>query len=88
MPIYSCSLEYNKLLSIVDSVKDRILCEKPSTTKSFHNLSPWQLIKGCVKEKMRRIKAHLFLRKIIDEEEKSAEKVEHLIVNNAIFCCS
>ena len=85
MPIYSCSLEYNKLLSIIDSVKDRILCEKSFATNSFLDLSPWQVIKGCIKKEKRRVKAHLLLGKIVDEEKEFAEEVGHLIVNNAVL---
>ena len=85
LPIYSSSLDYNKLQSVIDSVKDRILCEKPLATNCFPNLSPWQVIKECIKEETRRIKAHLFLRKIIDKEKKSAKEVGHFIVHNAIF---
>ena len=73
------------MLSVIDSVKDKILCEKPLATNCFPDLSPWQVIKGCVKEETRRIKAHLFLRKIIDEEKKLAEEVGHLIVNDAVL---
>ena len=85
MPIHPYSLEYNKLVSKVDSSKDRTLYEKLLATNCFPDLSPWQVIKGCIKEETKRIIAHLFLRKIIDEEKKFAKEVRHLIVNNAVF---
>ena len=72
-------------MSIVDSVRDRILGEKLSATNSVPNLPPWQVIKKCIKEESRTIKAHLLLRKIVDEEKKSTEEVGHLIVNNAVL---
>ena len=84
-PIYSCYLEYNKLLSIVDRTKDRILEIKPSVTHCISDFPPRRMIERCIKEESGRIKTHLLVRKIKEKEKELAEKVWHLIENNAIF---
>ena len=83
--IYSSSLKYNKLLSIIDHEKDRILQIKPTAANCISNLHPRGMIEGCIKEETWRIKAHLFMRKINEEEKKFVEEVGHVIVDYAIF---
>ena len=83
--IYSNSLIYDKLLSIIDHTKDGILEIKPSATNCISDLHPRGMIKRCIEEELGRIKTHLLVRKIKKKEKELAEKVWHLIENNAIF---
>ena len=83
--IYSSSLKYNNVLSIIDRAKDRILQIKPTAVSCISNLHPRGMIKGCIKEETWRIKAHFLMRKIKEKEYKFAEEVGHVIVDYAIF---
>ena len=85
MPIHPCPLKDYKLLSIVYNAKERVLEVKLSATNSLSNLSPWQVIKGCVKEETRRVETHLLLGKVVGEEKESVEEIWHLIVYDAIL---
>ena len=85
MAIYSSPLIYDKLLSIVDRAKDRILEIKPSPTHCISGFHPWRMIKRCIKEESRRIETHLLVRKIKEKEQEFTEKFWHLIENNAIL---
>ena len=83
--IYSCSLKYNKLLSIIDRAKDRILEIKPLATHCISDFHPRRMIKRCIEEESRRIKTHLLVRKIKEKEKKPAEEVWHVIEDNTIL---
>ena len=85
LTIYSSSLKYNKLLSIIDYAKDRILQIKPAAVNCISDLHPRGMIEGCIKEETWRIKAHFLMRKIKEKEKKFAEEVGHVIVDYAIL---
>ena len=72
--IYPSPLIYDKLLSIVDRAKDRILEIKLSATHCISNFHPRRMIKRCIEEESGRIKTHLLVRKIKEKEKKLAEK--------------
>ena len=83
--IYSSPLIHDKLLSIADHAKDGILEIKLTATNCISDFHPRGMIKRCIEEELGRIKTHLLARKIKEKEKELAEKVWHLIENNAIL---
>ena len=67
--IYPSPLIYNKLLGIVNCVKDRILEIKPLATHCLSDFSPRRMIKRWIKGESRWIETHLLVRKIGRGEE-------------------
>ena len=83
--IYSSPLKYNKLLGIVNCAKDRVLEIKLSATHCLPDFSPRRMIERWIKGESRWIETHLLVEKIKEKEKKPAEKVWHVIEDNAIL---